>query len=155
MDDLVYHYTTAEHARSILADGELRPSAAGAVGRERPALWFTSRPTYEPTAVKMFEDAATGRVRQLTLDGQAARFGLARFVAPASVAPLDWGAWARQSGVRTSDVKRMARRARDLGSDVALYRATFDAVPVGQGVAVETSADGRTWDPLPAPQPRT
>lgn len=147
-NDIIYHYCPLTYARSILADGELRPSTDGIGARERPALWFTPRPTYEPTAVKMYKSPSTGLVRQLTLDEQADRFGLARFAVPASVAPHDWGAWVRLSRVRTADAKRMARQARDLGSDISLYRATFDAVPVDRCVDIETSVDGRIWAPL-------
>lgn len=143
MQRRLYHYFPTVHLPDILDDGSLRPSAAGGGRGERPALWFTSRPTYEPTAVKLVEEGHS--VRQMTLQEQARRFGLARITVPGHIAPLTWTDWVAESGVRPVEVKRMRRKARRLGSDIALYRATFDAVPVAACAAVETSADGRSW----------
>ncbi len=145
----LYHYCPTTHLPRVLDDGFLRPSAEGAAGsRETPALWFTSQPTYEPTAIKLWE--VGGVIRQMTLDEQARRCGLARIVVPPDLAPLTWAEWARTSGVRPEEVKRMARIAKRLGSDVRLYRATFDAVPVDRCLRVESSQDGRTWSLLAA-----
>lgn len=147
---MVYHYCPASYLSVILADGLLLPSAEGAGGSEQRALWFTSRPSYEPTAVKLI--AQGGLVRRLTLAEQAHRFGLARFSVPDELAPLTWLEWIRRAGVRPAEAKRMARYARRIGSDVSLYRATFDAVPVAACLTVETSTEGRHWS---APEPIT
>lgn len=147
---LVYHYCPLDHIEPILASGELQPSGAGARASERPALWFTSRPTYEPTAIKMIQTNGGG-IRQLTLAEQATAFGLARIVVPASLAPLTWRQWVRESGVRAVDAKRLARCAKAQGSDVALYRATFEPVPLSSCFDIEVSDDGTAWVPSTDP----
>ena len=139
----VYHYCPASYVSRIVDAGVLRPSSAGGSTRERPTLWFTFRPTYEPTALKVY-----GRTRELTkqlsLHEQYKLLGLARFVAPADLAPLTWREWVRTSGVRGVEATRMVRAARRLGSDPSLYRATYDAVALGACVGVEVW-DGEGW----------
>ena len=142
----LYHYCPGDNVPKILTHGQLRPSAAGARPGERPALWFTSRPTYEPTAIKLWVQG--GFVRSLTLQEMAEAYGLARFVVPEEVAPLTWVDWARTSGVRAVEVKRMARASKRLGSDVKLYRAAYEPVPVELCLAIEESTDGRTWSTM-------
>ena len=143
----VFHYCPASYVPDILASGALRPSSEGARARERAALWFTSSPTYDPTALKMWGQGGT--LRRLTLAEQEARVGLARFAVDEAVAPLTWGEWTRTSGVRGAEVKRMARLAARLGSDVSLYRATYEAVPAADWAAVEVWRGGG-WVPHPA-----
>lgn len=144
---VIYHYFPASYLPDILATGELRPSAAGGGAGERPAIWFTLRPTYEPTAVKLLKDHSG--VRLLTLAEQAERSGLARVVAPDSVAPIAWGDWARSANVRPMEVKRMVSHAKQLRSDVSLYRASFDPVSLTECFRVEISTDGVTWAEWP------
>ena len=139
----LYHYCSGQHTFKIGETGAILPSAAGAKGRERPAVWLTSRPTYEPTAVKQWEDHSG--IRQLTLAEQATLIGLARIVVPASLAPLTWAEWVRESGVRKSEAKWMAKRAHRLGSDVGLYRATFEPIPLEACLGIDVSRDGVEW----------
>ncbi len=143
MNDPLFHYCPGVYVPDILTHGQLLPSAAGAQVEERPTLWFTSRPTYEPTAVKMVVD---GRfLRLLTLQEMAEGYGLARFVVPEEVAPLTWNDWVNEIGVPRHEAEVMAQYAETLGSDDSLYRATFEAVPVSDCIAVEMSTDNQSW----------
>lgn len=97
---IVWHYTTGEKFALILADGEIVPATEGldveqtaefiaeleeiiATGgakdvavpyRERPAVWFSKRQTWEPTATKGIYDA---RMRENLNRGLTSRHGSA------------------------------------------------------------------------------
>ena len=84
-DQIAYHYTTALHLESITITGQLDPAASVMVGagcRERPILWFSTRPYWEVTANKaVMED---GKIRRLTMEETYSKAGgLVRFGYPA------------------------------------------------------------------------
>src|SRR5438093_9709142 len=48
----IWHYTVGYHTESILKDKMLKPSTEGVPPGERPVVWFTTNPGWEPTATK-------------------------------------------------------------------------------------------------------
>lgn len=49
---IAWHYTTGDCARGILSDGVIRPATAFVPAGEIPIVWFSTHPTWEPTARK-------------------------------------------------------------------------------------------------------
>jgi hypothetical protein len=78
-----YHYTTGVNAEKILADKYIRPTELYLLRRERGVAWFTTRATYEPTALPVWQDLQTKIRKDLTLT-EAAELGggLWRFGVP-------------------------------------------------------------------------
>jgi hypothetical protein len=101
--DLVWHYTTGEHARLIFRDGFLRPRGWTRTASQRlwnahriallsdrvPLLWFSRNHIYEPTACKGTATPA-GIVVMSREQTEVYGGGLFRFGVDASVAPLRW-----------------------------------------------------------------
>jgi hypothetical protein len=50
---IAWHYTTGLHLPLIRESGVLRPSGVFIGPDERPVLWFSTAPYWEPTAAKM------------------------------------------------------------------------------------------------------
>lgn len=49
---IVWHYTTDECARGILASGTIEPARTYVIPPERPAVWLSQEQYWEPTAAK-------------------------------------------------------------------------------------------------------
>jgi hypothetical protein len=78
----LWHYTTGLKLRGILQAGEIKPSTAHLDPGEKPVVWFSSRPTWEPTATKC---PLPGKLGQYIT--ARAQDGLVRICVPACAAP--------------------------------------------------------------------
>ena len=76
---MIYHYTIARHAASILRDGVIRPATAFIPKGERPIVWFSANPTWEASAQKAGLVSRDETERQL---GPLYRFGVSPKTAP-------------------------------------------------------------------------
>jgi hypothetical protein len=47
-----WHYTVRDRLRRIFGDGLIRPSTALVPAGEKPAVWFSANPDWEPSANK-------------------------------------------------------------------------------------------------------
>jgi len=76
-----YHYTIGKYLPAIFESGELRPTDSYVEPGERPILWFSTHPHFEPTATKMVI-SADGSYRGLSVEeteqqgGGLFRFGV-------------------------------------------------------------------------------
>ncbi|MCO6457455.1 MAG: hypothetical protein J5I93_19310 [Pirellulaceae bacterium] len=141
---LLWHYTTVQKLDSIVHSGAIQPSAPPRERDEKPVVWFSSRPDWDPTANPVVA-AAGGRTRRYaTLDETiVVGGGLARIGVAAEVAPHDWKAYKRLSGVSPRRAKAMYDRALALGSRPSSWFVSFAAVPRQQWQAVEVCVDGQ------------
>ena len=55
-------YTVVEHYHKTVLDGVNRPATEKVPPGERPAVWFSIHPDWEPTATKALRDRDTGKV---------------------------------------------------------------------------------------------
>lgn len=143
---MLWHYTTMNCLSGIIRDGVIRPATAGVPGNERPIVWFSRRPTWEPTATKAI--VRSGMIRRATLEemGVLARIG----VAP-EVASFNWDQLRRQSGMRSGDARRLERAAIDQASFPGDWYGTFDPVPREKWLVIQTCHDAH-WKPFGAAQ---
>jgi hypothetical protein len=110
----LYHYTPWAKLPAIIQSGELRPSAAGAE-HERPLLWFSAHPVWEPTATKLLVSARG--VRRMDFEEMEERFGAVRFLLPADDPRLmDWPTACRYAGTPFADRVAMERSGRMQGA---------------------------------------
>lgn len=113
-DALAFHYTTRQALEGIIVDGAVRPTPIDPARGERPVVWFSTMPLWEPSAAKGIECPFTRRARRATLAEMEA-VGLARVVADAAdLTP--WPALAVAAGIASAKVAALERSARSVGA---------------------------------------
>ena len=141
---VLWHYTIAEYLPSILEDG-IRPATAFVEAGERPAIWCSYRPSWEPVCNKMVGNDA-GDVEFLGEARTEQLFGLARLQVPEDLAPYTWPDFLKVSGIRARMAVMLENVAMENGSDIADWRAGFDMIPPDRFLAVEVKLDGEWVD---------
>jgi len=123
----LYHYTSArQHLPAILASGELQGRAD--MAGERPLVWFSAHPFWEPTATK--PRWLAGLVVPQTFEEYRDRAGCVRFALPADDARLmPWRRACKFAGIPKRDRWAM------------------------EGVGVKAGGDPRHWFALAGPAP--
>jgi hypothetical protein len=142
----LFHYTKLPFLRQILATNVILPATQWVPRGEKPVVWFSFRPDWEPTASPTTIEG--GQQVTLTFD-EFVRLGLVpcRIEVSPERAPLNWRAWRKLSGVKSKNVKELEEAATGMGADVSDFRMTFDAVKSEDWLAVELYLNG-VWTPL-------
>ena len=106
-NSIAWHYTTFTIFQQIRLSGELRPANEHIGRTEIPVNWFSTHPSFEPTALKLVRDKYTGQVRKVSslVEQFVLGKGLIRIGAPTSkllsgealcqAAKIDDATWAR------------------------------------------------------------
>lgn len=155
---LAWHYTDGRTTELIWRSEVLHPLGAawqlaapllaGANAAVRPVVWFTLSSTFEPTALCL-----TGRDgRALSFARLVARLdreamGAWRFGVDPSRVPMSWEDYERTSG--DEQCAALKATALSMGSNLDLWRATFDGVRLEEWKRVECFRAGRWVDVLP------
>ena len=148
MDRIAWHYTIGHRFVQIVEDGFLRPTGAHIASGEKPVLWFSLHPTFEPTARKAIREG--GKVRTLSMDetrelgGNLVRFGvlLAGLLVGenlrkrARIHPMMWQA--------------LARVGRQQGADPAQWAGSLTPVAVHDCIVEVMGAEG-AWERVQEP----
>lgn len=128
----LYHYTTGFSLACILQRRTLKPSTS--IIGEKPVLWFTESPAWEPTTADALE-------AQLGVD-----WGRWRVVVERKWVPLTFQHFAaRYSGL--AQILESTAIAR--GSSPWLWRYRLTPLPANRWLAVERD-DGGVWVPVRA-----
>jgi hypothetical protein len=136
----VYHYTAWAKLPAIVASGELRPSSAGAPG-EKPLLWFSANPRWEPTATKL--RVLAGRVFRMSFAEMEERFGAVRFVLPRNDPRLmKWASACRYAGTPTAPRLALERAGRLQGANPAHWLAIKSSLAV-EALGFHVCVEGR------------
>jgi hypothetical protein len=139
-----WHYTVGRHLDPILQSGVLLPADAGLAPGERPAVWFSLRQDWEPTAAKFGiipqrKSCRGAMARVAQLGG-----GLVRIGVELEAAPHDWRAFRELSGIDPTMARGLAIEAKSQGADPYLWRVSFDPVTAAAWVALQRW-DGAAW----------
>jgi hypothetical protein len=141
---LHWHYTKGVHLAAICESGVIRPATAFVVRPERPVVWFSLAPLWEPT-VGVYK-VGVGGVVSMEETAKVAN-GVFRFgVAPAT-APHDWTAFCRLSRANPRILASMASTARTQGADPANWYVSFKPVPRSEWLVVEAWYRGK-WEEI-------
>jgi hypothetical protein len=126
--DAVAHYTPWAYLPRIVESGELRPSNAGA-DNERPILWFSANPQWEPTATKLWH--TPNGVKRLSFSQMEARVGAARFVLSGRDPRLmDWKTACAVAGTTREQRQALERTGRKSGADPLHWYGVESPVPL-------------------------
>ncbi len=145
--DRLFHYTVGTRLSDILCDGEIRPATAGVPDGERPAVWLTYFPDWEPTATKAH---LIGGVRVPGTRESNAHMGgfLARIEVDPAGAPVEWSDFVRLSGIAPKVAAAIVGTAAAQGSCAGDWRMNFDPIRSERWVAIEIWT-GLAWESLP------
>jgi hypothetical protein len=58
----VFHFTTGTKLRSIINTGAIKPTTAKIEPHEKPVAWFSTSPTWKPTATKVPVPGKQGQI---------------------------------------------------------------------------------------------
>jgi len=145
----LFHYTVGITLIRIVESGAIEPATTFVQGRETPAVWFTFRDTWEPTATKGIMSKAGGPRRDATIQEMVeATGGLVRLEVAPDRAPVSWMQHRRKGLIDLREADALERAARDRGSDPAEWRLSYTRVETTDIKVVEWSTDGRIWNPF-------
>ena len=140
----IWHYSVYPHLLSMLRDGFIKPATALVEPPELPIVWFSKSQTWERTATKDMRlpdgSSATLDFRGMLSRGvRPVRIGVSR-----EIAPYDWPALRRLSGMESRMANGLVRVARELGADPRDWRGTFEPVPMEVWGDIQVY-DGGAW----------
>jgi hypothetical protein len=144
---LVWHYTWGHKwpyiqrdGLILLADGKLGP-------RERPAVWFSTREDFEPTAVKRYGVDRYGDWHEVTFEqalelcNGAYRIGVDRD----ELKLISWLEYLKTSNVSREDAKTMRVNAIKWKAAPSDWWASYRPVPRRYWRAVEKRSEDGSW----------
>jgi hypothetical protein len=150
---IAWHYTVGSRAKDILESGKIRPATANVPSNERPAVWFTVRDDWEPTANKRWQNSNTGEVKFLSTDEMLKRGGGGvRFGIPVhKLTP--WNKLINKTRMDSKTKKALIEFAINVGSDPDSWYGTIKPVRVKDcviqllwdGSKLATSLNKGTW----------
>jgi hypothetical protein len=121
----IYHYTTGLKLRSIINTGAIKPTTAKIEPHEKPVVWFSTSPAWEPTATKVPIPGMAGQIATAQAQG-----GLVRITVPGTCAPYIFPQLPLIAGTKPSVCIGLLVSGLELGSDPDTWRFTPEAVPV-------------------------
>jgi hypothetical protein len=121
----IFHYTTGQKLAVILRSGAILPTTAHVPPHEKPVAWFSTSPTWEPTATKVPLPGKLGQLMTARAQG-----GLARITVPVSAAPHRIQDLPRLAGTTPQDWLGLLLAGLELGADPNTWRFTLEPVPV-------------------------
>jgi hypothetical protein len=122
--DVLYHYTTGLKLRSIINSGCIKPTNAKIEPNEKPVAWFSTNPTWEPTATKVPVPGKQGQI--ITAKAQS---GLVRITVPATCAPYVFPQLPSIAGTSIKACIGLLHAGLELGADPRAWRFTPTPVP--------------------------
>ena len=124
--EILYHYTSGLHIASIMEIG-IHVSSVGVFPEERPAVWLTTQPRMEATAVKM-----SG------MEQMAKTIGICRVVLQSEEdKTFDMDYYANNSGIDERLLKSLIHVGIDMGSDPKDWRVEFDTIEPDRFLSIE------------------
>jgi hypothetical protein len=141
----LWHYTLGTTLLRIVADKRIRRARVGLAKGERPAVWFTRRNEWEPTATKGLMSAKTGEVTMATREVMEEAGGaLIRIEVPATVGRHTWADHRRVGQVDPRIADALEKDATERGSDPAEWRVSYHDVPWTAILSIEALV-GDEW----------
>jgi hypothetical protein len=120
----VYHFTTGLKLRSIINTGAIKPTTAKIEPHEKPVVWFSTSPAWEPTATKVPIPGMQGQIMTAQAQG-----GLVRITVPGSCAPYVFPQFPLIAGTKPSVCVGLLLAGLQLGSDPDTWRFSPTPVP--------------------------
>lgn len=171
---IVWHYTTREKLDAIIVDGHIVPAYTGVdyplsdgtrakleeivasdkpqpvameyASGEVPAVWFSKRSTWEPTATKGIMKA--GVRRRATIEEMVCRAGGLARIGVDSNGLRTWVEHRTVGGITRAEATRLVRSGTRVGANPGDWFVAYASIPRDRWLAVEESRDGTLWAAL-------
>lgn len=128
---LLWHYTAGHKLPLIREASALRPNGAKVAPNERPVVWFSADPVYEPTAIKLVQMPGQTRLRRPSVAEMHELIGVFRFAierADPRLAP--WPTVHRRARISVAGVANMIRAGVEIGAKPMNWFGAFDDIPL-------------------------
>lgn len=143
MSTNAWHYTIGERLPAIFESGELRPSDSHIANGEKPILWFSTRPDFEPTATKMGL-SVDGSYRGLSVkETEQEGGGLFRFGVSIDRV-TSWPRIGSLAGIKTKIKKSLEDVGIRKGASPRQWYGSLDPIPIHE-MSLEWLSDGGDW----------
>jgi hypothetical protein len=150
---IAWHYTVGLTLPLICESGVLRPTDA-LIGRdERPVLWFSTNPFWEPTSAKMIarsmkeqlesEDGLPFRTLSMYECAEGCD-GLYRFGLPAAQL-IKWPEVGKRAGISAPMRNAIIQAGHMQGANPSQWYGTFEEIPI-DGLLLQQLVDFRRWE---------
>jgi hypothetical protein len=141
--NLIWHYTTGENFIQIVEVGFLDPNKTVTLPGERPILWFSSEPFWEPTANKAL--SLDGAVKTLSMDETREHGGgLVRFGVRASVL-IRWPKLGRKAGMPPQTVRSLELVGIKQGAKPSNWYGSLKRIKVRECAAIQVMDENSEW----------
>ena len=132
--EYLFHYTSEARLINIIESGKLETSKAGLLKKEKPALWLSSEPEWEDSALKFHN--------YKNRDEQWKAIGLGRIVVPFLPHFITYGKWKHVSGV--NKLQHSIECSIFTQYDRSKWWASFKSIPKDEFLSIEYW-DGEKW----------
>src|ERR1700741_1052892 len=112
---IAWHYTIGLKLPLIRESGCLRPTDTGIGPSERPVLWFSTAPYWEPTSAKGLATGGASRTLSMQENAEMGE-GLYRFGLPACTL-IRWPEIGKRAGMRAAMRNALMRVGRQQGAN--------------------------------------
>ena len=127
----LWHYTVGHKLPLIRESNALRPNGARIAPNERPVLWFSSDPVYEPTAIKLVQMPDQGRLHRPSVRELHELIGVFRFAIDRADPRLDnWPTVQRKARISPAGVASMIRAGVEVGAKPMNWFGAFQEIPL-------------------------
>lgn len=145
--ELIYHYTSEEHLKSILETGELIVSNWEKINKVKPpALWLSLNPIWENTATKIVNNY--GQIKKMTKQEQFESIGLVRFVIHFDKTKLcSWKKYKHVSNTSQNVYEQMEKVGIEQGAIPSEWFASFKNIPLKDCISCQ-KWNGENWQTI-------
>jgi hypothetical protein len=140
---MAWHYTTGHCARQIVQSEVILPATEGVPWNERPAVWFSTRQDWEPTASKGIVDRKTGLRRTATIDEMEALAGGCYRFGMEATSLLRWSDLRRAAKIRPPVAKALELAGHHMGANPQDWMGRVGPVSVRDVLVIERLVNGQ------------
>jgi hypothetical protein len=145
----LFHYTVGDCLADILSDGYIKLATDGFDiydPEQKPAAWFTTKPSWESTCNKMWRIGNEGFWVLNEEETEVLCEGLFRIEVYPNAAPFSWRDFKAMAGGTPRIIRGLYKSARDAGArpDVE-WRVSFEPVTSEHWLCIEKK-NGQRWE---------
>ena len=147
LNEMAYHYTTGKNFVKICETNILFPYKTVTPPGEKPILWFSLQPYFEPTAAKaMYCESEKHNLKRLTMQETMDKCnGLIRCVYPAELL-IRWPLVGKQAGMKIKTIKQLEKEGRKQRANPSKWLGSFEPIQFSQLVEIQIlKADTLKW----------